>query len=470
MFTKRKNSAVLPLLIIVCLSLAVRILYFQVKPTLSVYPDSYGYYDLGTQMVASPSLSTIITPYKTPLYPFLVGATAFLVGKLGTPIGAPGFAIVGSSILVVQTFIGIATLLLIYLGLSQIDKNKWRALFITLFFTIDPMLLAFERTMLTETVAIFFAVLTMYAMVMLLIKPTYRGFLLLGIASILGFLTRPAFLAIPLAGVPFLLWFFFRKKNRVAMGLVALTTLSYLLVPLIYSRINEFYDGYKGIQYVSDIAMLGRILEFKIPPEAGGEIVYLYDRVKRQQNSGIQRTAFEFIESFDPAFYGDKEKRNLLHTFVLRVVAANKGVYITNALRYIPLMFFDISLETTVPSGSVLPATLFFRLLWNVYHLVQYPTILMIGCFPFLLFWFFKRTTISTTMIAVCSTVVVTQVLVTVGLIYYEDYGRLAMIFRPHLYIPFMYIAQRVCEKGLPFFIKIKKVKKAALQLPELEK
>ncbi|KKT35113.1 MAG: hypothetical protein UW22_C0059G0011 [Candidatus Gottesmanbacteria bacterium GW2011_GWB1_44_11c] len=444
------------ILIIICVALGARFLYGQIQrtPGVLMYPDSYGYYGLGTQMVASPRLSTVITPYRTPLYPLFVGGTAFLLGKAGADVRSPDFQRVGSTIILLQELIAIVTLILLYKGLSYLDLNKRRALFITLFFSVDPMLLAFERTMLTETMTVFFSALVTYASVRILMKPTHMNFLLFLAASTLGFLTRPAFLAIPVAAAPFLLWFFFRKKNRLAMGFVMLTTLCYLLVPVLYSWINERYYGYKGIQEVSDIDMLGRILEFRISPDAGKDIRFLYTEVQKQQRFGGPTMPFEFINSFDPTLYGNMEKMNGLQTFVRRVVKTNFALYCLHAFSYSPRMLFDVSTATFIPDQAPSKEKTLFQILWHVYRISQYPSVLVFFVFPFLLSLFFKHTTIQRTVAVLCISIVVTQVLLTVFVVYYEDYGRLALIFRPQLYILFLYGAQNVCKKGLALLKK----------------
>lgn len=404
------------------LALLVRILYGISAPTIIYGPDSSGYYSIGKEMV-------LVHPYRTPLYPFFIHAVFYSMGLGNIAEGAPGFDRALAVVVAIQMIIGAAAF-----AIFARSINKWLALFLV----FDVFTFGWERSILTEGLAVSFMLITTAVLFHILQKPTKQKFIILFILFTLGFLLRPALLTIPIAALPILAWHF-RKKTPVVMYSIV-TLVCFLLVPLTYAQINKAVSGYNGIQIVGDIDILGRILETKLPIDSAKQYEYFYTTVRDYQTKNLTPHPFRFLEFYDPNIYGKMERFNELHRFNQTVILNNSPAFLLNMVKNITNVLLEINMFTPAPP-----------LLKALYGNMQYLTLLI----PFLwivemLFWL-KKPTRERSVIMLLGTIVMSQILLTAAVVY-KDYGgqyqRLLAPIRPQMFL-FLILSFYEAQKAL---------------------
>jgi len=189
------------------------VLFAPIAPNMYIGGDSVVYYNLGKKMIMAPSLSTIVTPYRVPLYPFLVAS--FVPGPDEFPDGylAPEIVLGVHHLMVFQSVLGVISVIFVYLLFISCNTGVVLAFFGALFFALNPQIFLWERTMLSEGVVISFFVIFLYACVCVLRKTTWYSLLFFSIFGTICFLTRPANLLIPLTVFPFIIWNN-KKRNK----------------------------------------------------------------------------------------------------------------------------------------------------------------------------------------------------------------------------------------------------------------
>ena len=133
------------------------------------------------------------------------------------------------------------------------------------------------------------------------------------------------------------------------------------LVPALYIVGNTVYHEYKGIQHVGDIDVLGRILEFDTPIEAGKAYSYFYESVTDYRNRKGNPMPFEFINTYDDSMYVNTTRMNELQGFTRSVVLGNLPSYVTDAFATIPSAMTDVSPFIKISDDSIVFLHIFFQ-------------------------------------------------------------------------------------------------------------
>jgi hypothetical protein len=81
-----KLKKVIPVLSIVILASAIRILYYFHYPGIWVQADTYGYYNIGKEILTGKFTQFLINDERTPIYPLLLNLSAYFSGSLGASI------------------------------------------------------------------------------------------------------------------------------------------------------------------------------------------------------------------------------------------------------------------------------------------------------------------------------------------------------------------------------------------------
>src|SRR3990172_8258073 len=108
-------------LCILLVSLLTRMAYANLKPEVSVYPDSLGYYHIGQTMFAHPSIKTIINPYRTPGYPAFLLTVAQITGRQSMDISDPAFTPTLRVIATIQSLLAIISISVLFFTMLRLN-------------------------------------------------------------------------------------------------------------------------------------------------------------------------------------------------------------------------------------------------------------------------------------------------------------------------------------------------------------
>ncbi|OGG11960.1 hypothetical protein A2Z00_04100 [Candidatus Gottesmanbacteria bacterium RBG_13_45_10] len=422
---------------LVGIMVGIRVLYAIATPQVFYNSDSGGYLGLGKGMYASPSLPTIINPYRTPLYPLFFQGILMVSGYGESVPETPAFFQGASVVAATQSILTIAAFLLLFFALLSLPLPTWMSWCLTLGISSDYHLFTWERTMLTEGLAIPWIVALSAAMLFTLRARKAWWYLVLEGLFILGFLLRPAFLFVPFVVVGVLL-LHRRKAAMVIVGAIMLAI--YLLVPLGYAKVNEHYHHYFGIQHVGDIDLLGRILEFRLPVDAATNYPFYYEAVIDSRKKGmVFPNPFRFLEYYDPYIYMEGSDGavhlNELPGFNKTVILHTIPTYVNHIILSLPKVLTEVCDFITIPPDTSAIAS-FFRVLRGIAIAMQYTF------FAVPIFWFvsvyqcIRKPSSILAALVFFGALAVIQLLFTASVVYTDvdqQFGRIMAVVRPHM-------------------------------------
>lgn len=437
MFVYNKHMPRSTLIKIFLAALLVRIIYAIAAPAIYYFnADTIGYYNLGMELFTHPSLQTLITPYRTPVYPVFLNAVMYILGVGGTALGSPAFVWGAQFIVAIQMIIGALAFTALYHVLARLFPGRARQLF-AVFLLFDVLVIEWERALLTEGLAISVSLGMTAVLLHIILSPAGKKFALFWFLFVFGFLLRPSFIVYPIASLPLVAWYF-RKHARVVFW-ACVTLAAAAAIPLTYARINYTNYNYFGIQFVGDIDVLGRILGFNIPIESAKNSTYFYTTVSDSRaRNAISPTGFQFLEQYDPDIYGKAYRFIELQAFNRTVILHNLPLYVIKAMGTIPEILLEVCDFTLVPPTSTQFLTRIVWVLQQGYGYAQYATLAV----PFL--WilmgiaFFVKPTRWHAITALIGTIAMSQIVLT-ALVVYKDiggqYGRVISVVQPHLFL-----------------------------------
>ncbi|MFC1626905.1 hypothetical protein ACFL1P_01745, partial [Patescibacteria group bacterium] len=195
-----------------------------------------------------------------------------------------------------------------------------------------------------------------------------------------------------------------------------------------YIKLNSTYHGYEGISQVIDIDIIGRILEFNIPVEAGKQYTFFYNSITDYRLRNGDPHPFRFIDTYDSKIYGDSKKMMEMKAFNSTVIKANIPEYVMKAVTFIPRNYLEVHPSLVVnPADRGLLSYLFY-LIERVYFVTWFVLglpILFIS--PLFAFVYMKKPTKEHAGLALFGGILLYQVLLTTLIVYgvSHEYPRL---------------------------------------------
>ena len=205
------------------------IIFANYQPRL--FYDSYGYKDLAVQLKTLNFSSYL--GMRTPAYPLLI-----MMGGINDHVTW-----------IMQSGLGITVSILLYLLTMRLTGNKALSFVVGLSYSLSLYVLFFETIILTETLATFLLMLSLWLLVVAFDKRDVGLYILSGTGISLAALTRPLLLLL----VPLIALFLFIKLITCREKTIALSrALGGLLIPVVilvggWSLFNQVKLGYFGI-------------------------------------------------------------------------------------------------------------------------------------------------------------------------------------------------------------------------------
>lgn len=430
--------------IVFTLAVVVRVLFSLYQPNALITADSVGYFDLGVEMIKNPKVETLISEFRTPLYPVFLASFSKVLGFTGNSITDFNFEPIGKTISDVQNILGVVGVILFFLLLVRIGFSNSTLWVLSLLTVFNIFVFYWERSLLTEALATTTLFLSLVLFSHTLRNPNSKNFILLCTSYGVNFLLRPAFVFLPIVTLPFL---FLTCKKRSEKINVFIAIVMSCLIPVLYITGNTLYHNYKGIQHIGDIDVLGRILEFDTPIEAAKTNRYFYEKVTEYRSRKGNPMPFEFINTYDATMYTNTTRMNELQAFTRSVVLHNFPSYTAHALATIPQAMTDVSPFMKIADTSLFRLDILFSGLFVLYHTSLQFTLLAFPLYPVAMYFVFKKKTTRRIHLAMIGSVVVSQIILTTFVVYREDYGRLFASIQPLLFVFIIGTLQELCAR-----------------------
>ncbi len=266
------------ILMLICLAIAIQIDYITWQKVL-IMADTAGYLRVANEILTSGKL---YDPIRTPGYPlFLVLNYIFF--------GYQNF----DAIVIVQSLLGISSIFLSYIITFKLTKSRLASLICAFHIAFNYQLIYFKSAILTETLSMFFVLLTVILFILTIEKHfSWHLTALVNILLLCLIFTRPIFLYVIIM-FPLLSIFYFiktREKFHIIIALILFVII--LLLPIgIYSSYLKRSYGFGGLSTLSNVNVLGVILKHNIhqyAPEEYKEFTELLN-MRQQQLTGKDR-------------------------------------------------------------------------------------------------------------------------------------------------------------------------------------
>ncbi len=429
MLLKNKKTFI-DLAILLGVAILIRIGYLVIHPYLNIFPDTYGYYEIGQNMLRSPSLRSWINPFRPPLYPIFLNAIVAATGHFGVRMVSPEYFIGEQYIGFIQTVVNIIGIIIFYFMLRKLFTSRLVILGMSIFQAISINAIIWERSVLSESFSIPITFIMGFLMIYALTSPTWLTVLFITFFSIIGVLFRPATIIYPFIIFPFIAYY--HKKLPALLRCIVAGGL-FILFILGYAKINEMNWGYFGIQNGGDINMLARIMQFRLPLTPAKNFQPLYDQVKAYTVSTNKPDVWIFLNTYNVDTYSSTQNIIILRKFDMAIINAYPFAYALHGLADIPASFLVTDEHYAFAPTNIVRSI--FYALSIVFRLTQY---IYITSIPFILVaWIrllFKKISRKEAGITLLGTfsygTVVLYVLTGTG---YYDYARFYSTVQPFL-------------------------------------
>lgn len=400
---KKLKTKYLYLIPIILIAIIIRFFYYHHAPGVIVQADTYGYYEIGQRILSSWDnfFTFIINEERTPMYPLFLNITAFFSGGFASSIFSPSFLKAMTWVMFIQSILGVLSLIILYKTLLEIKIKPIFASLFTLFISLNIIVFGWERILMTEALTTFWLITTTFLAVKILklqyhpklrsscgVLRSYFYFLLLFLLFLFGFLLRPFYLFFP-PTVLIIICLHHRNKQTLIKSLLIL--LSFYLLVFFYIRHNTIHFKYSGVNQISEINLLGKILTLNLPIEAGKEIDLFYQKVKEYREINGEPMPFRFIERSIPDIHSEPYLFNDLRKFNYKVIFSNFPEYLAKSTRELPHGLLDVSEVIVLRNPSDNFLSLLFNVLFYICKRLQYLTLIILPAFPITLLLFITK-------------------------------------------------------------------------------
>ncbi len=399
-------------------ALAIRILFFLSTPNYTLHPDTFGYFEVGDDILKFPA-KYFFNERRTPVYPLFVS-----IIKVATPDAIYFW------IIFIQTLLGLLTLYILYKIMSLLNTSPKFKLFLLLFFSLNPLIFAWEQVLLTESLSIFLLTLSSYILLLFIKKPDFYHLLLLSLSSIFLFLLKPIFSYFPIISAISIL-LYKPTKQKLVSGIIFLTI--FILVLITYINHNKTYFSYSGINRTTDINLLGMIIKFNLDTEKAKNIGGFHQKLTEYKKINIEPQPYRFLEYYDPQIYAKNEIFQNLQQFNKEVLLSNLPIYIKKSLLQYSEATLEISHTIPKPKDESIFRP-FFIILENIAAKTLFINFLTFPLLIFSLYRFLKIKSLKNfaifTIGVICTLHILTSIFFS-----YNEFGRLITPTLPLLYL-----------------------------------
>ncbi len=212
---------------------------------------------------------------------------------------------------------------------------------------------------------------------------------------IAGVFLRPSTILLPFLFICFLVWY---VCKRAVVVWAVVTLILYTGVFVTYSGMNVRYFSYPGISRISDINLLGKILQYRLPVQqvkdgAIKDIVAPYIRGNQTDPWVVYRE--------NPQMY-DAKFAQPAHQFVMDVLGRNIGPYVLRSAGDIPVAMLTFGDSEYIPATQPF-LTFFFSFLKYVSRYLRMGYVLLFAALPVFTYRAWKKKSLYNVSLALFS-------------------------------------------------------------------
>ncbi|MCX8008775.1 MAG: hypothetical protein N3A54_03690 [Patescibacteria group bacterium] len=307
----------------------------------------------------------------------------------------------GIFISLLKSFLWVISSVCFYIVLSQLVR-PFISFMKSILFAIHPLVLPWERVILTESFSISFLIFYICAFFYFFKHPTMiRGLFVVGLAVLLTWL-RSVYVAL----LPFTLLLFFLHKRQVKIFPQIYLLCGIFFIPILFHMfVNYRYHNMFTLQVMGPINMFGRLLvhPYPIPDIPDNRIS---EWMKANYVPDTYKNPFPILESLskDVYFYFDIDLLHDIRVYNATVIRQNIVPFLIDVARDIPkayevnssIRLSNIRSVFLFQQFSVAFMVFFFRSICiSLYRHQIYPSLINIALFnsffqdSFLLFFYF---------------------------------------------------------------------------------
>lgn len=415
--------------VIVTVAIGIRVLFMAHIPGYQTSGDTVSYF----------LTRTLVDPWRTPVYPFIMRGPFLLKGTpLPDQLPRETFSEELWSIRVAQSLAGIATVVLLFFLLVRLKFSTNVAGLYCVFIACHPSLLINEFSILTEAFATLWLIIVLYLTVHQLHRLDVRATALLALLCIVGVFLRPGYILFPLVILGALVW---HHRSRFSIALSIGVLCVYATTILFYVQENDINHSYRGISRIADVNMLGKILLYRLPVDSNAGIVG--QSVADHMKGSSDPSPWEVYRRY-PELYSDQFAAPM-STFTRAVVRKHFLPYFIGATKELPGAIMEISQVDPIIHKTERFAGV-FRILSQLYRWTQATHFILLFAVLFFLLKFWRKQTLHTSAAALFALTGLYHIVFGVYL-GYGEYARHLSVAQPILYIVSFWFVTRRAEK-----------------------
>jgi hypothetical protein len=367
------RTKIFDIIVLLVIGILMRVAYITYYPCMQANGDSYGYEDIGRHILAVPSVKTIINPFRPPLYPVFLNVAKKTADSTVEPMNMPDCQPGARNVGFLQTAANLFGMVVFYVLARWLLNHRVAALAVSIVQITTINLIAFERSLVSESFSIPLGIILAAAAVYALRSPTWKRLCLVSLLSIVGILLRPIFILYPL--IIFLFIACWHKSLFV--GVRSLVVLSPIIIFLFWvSYMNSVNYGYYGINHVSEISHMSLIMQYHLPLDSVRDQPLTQQIIAYQKTRPTDPNVFLFINAYNiDIFSADTLKQ--MRNFDATVIAHSPAAFLGHTIGNIPRSFlYKDEFFVPRPQGSMIPMISYYVFLISQYiDMVSIPFI-----------------------------------------------------------------------------------------------
>lgn len=328
-------------LMIFFIALFARLILFFVIPRHIANPwDSVSYGAYAFQALRAQGVEDVFNQVRPPVYPLFIAAVYALQGVSKDTPYEHIYALLNSDILtplvLFQSLMGVISCVFFYLILAKLISLRLAFSFAVIF-SVHPLILPWDRLILTESLSISFLVCYMFFLLRFYEHPTFgRGLIVVTFALLLTWLRSMYMLLLP---VSFAL--FFVRQRTVKSFLQAYVFVGMFFLPVLFHIwVNAVYHRVPSFQVMGAVNMFGRVLlrPYPIPDIPNNRVSRWMSLYYTPSSTYIN--PFPILESMSELYFlYNRELLNEMKEYTNAVIRNNMVSFFRDVLVDIPKAF-----------------------------------------------------------------------------------------------------------------------------------
>lgn len=424
------KSRYIPFIFIVFIGIILRLLfYIPSNSTFFLVNDTSKYILSGEEMI---NRKVLTHPHRAPIYPFFLSLTFSPFGGLTHDQNSINFTHAATFTVIIQSVLGIILLYIFYLLCINVTKHNISSLLLTLFIAINPLIFGWERYIQPASLTSLWIICITFTSVLVIKKITFPKMLLITILFIFGFLLHPIYTFLPLIIYSLIL---LKYRSKRVLFEVSLFTFLYILTVIFYIYSNKNVYGYTGITYIGGINLIGKTLQYQIPPDNIKDFAVLRNAYQEYLIQNRNPSPYRFMDMYPDLFdkyrFSNLQYIKQFDSFALQIIFTHPTIFFRSILHSLPKNLFEIP---SINVGSKNKLLLQYFYLWSlIYKFTIILTLTLLILLPYFIYLRLKKgitENLELGTVIILTIIISYQILLPI-LFSYIDYGRLIGTIQP---------------------------------------